>query len=447
MLKNAMQHPVAPRFRPNHAKVNAIAIALTMSLSACSNTGLQAGSVQPRPVQKPLDALGQKGWELSSDEYGAVSAASHWTLTGAPVAVAGRSEIRDPLFASVVSAGSDGSELKWRTTAQLQCYAREQAAFWQAHQREPNAVLERYMAGACGLWGFRPMVARKSIALEHSGSVRSEFRLAFADLPEQGMLGINARQGADSRMLLTLVYDVTPVQFEPVPTVAPGKGKLQFSGKASNLALTHGLATKGRYSWNDCRVPLPSDDAKVSAVCRYSPEDEVSFISISGHYTDNTAAPEFRIVAFGEQGVLTSYPPRPFAKTYVTHPQDYSGNLLNAVNEARRRAGTYRIDSDTQLGIRIDEWWRKDDKEEIKREFFRTAGRYMRSDTTFRPLVFASFILPADLNAGEAVTQALALPNVRAVMLNSRIESLAVRQYRVEGRDAIETVVAAFVRR
>lgn len=34
----------------------------------------------------------------------------------------------------------------------------------------------------------------------------------------------------------------------------------------------------------------------------------------------------------------------------------------------------------------------------------------------------------------------------RAVVLNSRIQRLAVRQYKVEGRDSIETVVAAILR-
>lgn len=421
-------------------------LALLLSVGACANVGLKPGSVQPRPVSEPVSSLGTDGWQLSNDEHGRVSSASQWTLTGAPVLMAGHTATEHPLFRSVTTAGADGAAIKLHTSAQLQCYAREQGAFWAAHQQDPSEVLERYMAAACGLWGYRPVVARKQLNVEGPTTVRSEFRRAMVGLPAEGMYGINARSAREQGVVLTLVYDFTPIRFDPMPTVAPGEGTFKFSGTSVLATLVNGTATKGKHSWSECRVEDKRGDRN-SAVCRYSTEDDLSLIDLSGHFEDDKPAPVFRIAAFGSKGVSRSYPAEPRTKSRVDLTLADSGNFMQAVNEARRRAGTYWVVSDSQLGLRIDEWWRKEEHDAVRKEFFRKSGDYTRSITTYRPMAFASFISPENMSAGEAVNQALALPQVRAVVLNSRIERLAVRQYKVEGRDSIETVVAAILRR
>lgn len=421
-------------------------LALLLSVGACANVGLKPGSVQPRPVNEPVRSLQADGWLLSNDEHGRMSSATQWTLTGAPVLTAGHTTTEHPLFRSVTASGEKGAAIRLHTSAQLQCYAREQGAFWTAHQQGPSEVLERYMAAACGLWGYRPVVARKQVRVEGPHTVRSEFRRAMKELPAEGMYGINARSAGAKGVVLTLVYDFTPIRFELTPTVAPGDGVLKFSGTSAVATLVNGTATKGKHSWSECRVAEKRGDRN-SAVCRYSTQDDLSLIDLAGHLADETPAPVFRVGAFGSKGVSRSYPAAPRAKSRVEHTLADSGNFMQAVNEARRRAGTYWVVSDSLLGLRIDEWWRKEEQEAIRREFFRKAGDYTRSITTYRPMAFASFISPKGMSAGEAVNQALALPQVRAVVLNSRIQRLAVRQYKVEGRDSIETVVAAILRR
>lgn len=415
----------------------------SLGLVACANAGLAPKSVQPGASCSSTGALHDTGWALSTDKLGSTMPVTSWTLSGAPMELAGHTKTEQPLFSSVVSAGKDGPPLSLRTSAQLRCYAREQSAFWDRHAQAPTEVLERYMAAACGLWGYRPIVAHKVVALSNKGQVRREFRAAMRQLPDSGMVGINARSSSAGNVVLTLVYDAKPLQFTPTPTVAPGDGTLQLTLPLSHAQIAQGFVTQGRHHWSECSVLDTHYENKMRARCHYSTKDLISFIDLLAEPHEQVTSEPVRAAAFGSQGVLLSYSTERRAKSRVRRSIADSSNLMQAVNEARRRAGTFWVASDSQLGLMLDEWWRQPERREIREAFFRSSGNYHRSMIPLRPVDLASFRSPAGLSAGEAINQALELPHARSVILSARAGRLAVRQYKVEGKEQVETVIVA----
>lgn len=416
-------------------------LVLSLGLVACANAGLAPKSVQPGPTCSSSTTLHNAGWHLATDNFGTTTPVSMWALSGAPVDLAGHTKTDQPLFSSIVSPGKDGPPLAVRTSAQLQCYAREQSAFWEQHTQAPTEVLERYMAAACGLWGYRPVVAHKVLALSGKDQVRREFRNAMRQLPDSGMVGVNARASSPGKVVLTLVYDAKPMQFVPTPTVLPGGGTLQLTLPPSSTKISQGIVTQGPHDWSECDV----SDAlnRTHARCKYSTDDAISFIDLTPAPNDSAPSAPFRAAAFGSQGVLLAYPASPRATSRVKHSVADSSNLMQAVNEARRRAGTFWVASDSQLGLMLDEWWRKPERGEIRDAFFGSSGNYHRSMIPLRPLELASFRSPSGLSAGEAINQALEIPRARSVILSARVGRIAVRQYKVEGQNQIETVIVA----
>lgn len=416
---------------------------LSLSLAACANSGLAPKSVEPGAMCSSSKVLHDAGWQFSSDQSGSFSSVSQWTLSGPPVTTAGHTKTEQALFTNIVSSGADGPALSMQSSAQLECYAREQSAFWERHAQAPTQFLERYMAAACGLWGYQPLVAHKIVALSGKDQVRREFRAALAQLPDSGMVGVNARASAAGQVVLTLVYDSKPMAFAPTPTVLPGDGILQLTLPDSSAKISQGMVTRGRYDWSECRVSEGQNANKTLASCKYSSDDAVSFVELTVAPDLETPQTPLRAAAFGAQGIPLSYPVTPHAPSRVTHSIADSSNLMQAVNEARRRAGTYWITSDTQLGLRLDEWWGKPEQKEIREAFLRSSGNYQRSMIPLRPLELASFRTPLGLSAGEAINHALEMPHTRSVILSARAGRFAVRQYKLEGRNQIETVIVA----
>lgn len=415
----------------------------SLALVACANAGLAPKSVAPGASNPSSAVLHNAGWLLSTDKFGTTKPVSTWILSGAPVKLAGHTKTEQPLFSNIVSAGQDGAALSLQTSAQLECYAREQSAFWERHVQAPTEVLERYMAAACGLWGYQPVVAHKVVELSGKDQVRREFRSAMQALPDTGMVGVNARASTDGKVVLTLVYDAKPLQMQPTPTIAPGDGRLQLTLPISGSQIAQGLVTQGPYDWSECSIDKAVSSKKVDARCSYSTEDALSLIEFTAAPEQQTTNPPLRAAAFGSQGIALSYPARPRAKSRVIHPIADSSNLMQAVNEARRRAGTFWMASDVQLGLMLDEWWRQPEQRDIRDVFFRMSGNYFRSMAPLRPLELASFRSPAGLSAGEAINQALELPQARSVILSARAGRLAIRQYELEGKNQVETVIVA----
>lgn len=392
------------------------------------------------------------GWEVVGAEHGRVARSDRWSLVGKAEKLAGLTPATNPLFDRAIAAGTDGSALDLSSSSQMICYAREISAFWASQGGGPSEPLERYIASACGVWGYRPYVVRKLVSDGRPERVRAELRSALLGLPAAGVFGVAQHTRADNSVALTVAYDPTPFRWDPIELSQVGRKELKLAAKALITAsFGDSIVQDGPYGWRDCRSASASDNTATSLSCRYDAEQNLILIDASNRVGKKGGqGPLFRIGLFGDGGVSREFKPGPGWTSRVKEPMDDAANLLLAVNELRRRAGMPRVISDIQLALRIDEWWRKEGAEEVRAAFFERAGAYHAAGSAQGAwggqLTIGSFILPRHLSAGEAVAQAIELPQVRSILLTSRTRRLSIRQYEIEGRDAIETVVAAYLK-
>lgn len=427
-------------------------VAWLLAVSGCANTSAQAvRSVPPLPMNGPGQSLVAKGWTPIDEEHGRVGRARTWKLSGEPVPDAGMTPLQDPLIVQAAAAKGQEPALTVQSSEQLRCYAREQAAFWSAHQAGPSEDLERYMAAACGVWGYRPYVFHKQVPGGTPAQVRASLREVLGTFPAAGIYGAAQRSDLEQNLWLTVVYDATPFRWTALPTSVPGRKQIELVAKPLiDARFEDGLATDGSYGWNLCSASGRGSES-TSLSCRYNPDDVLSFVNVSNAIgKDKSEGPVFRVGLFGSDGAVKNFTAGEGYPSRVKGPMSDPAKLLMVLNETRRRAGMPRINSDAQLGLRIDEWWRKPDAEAVRAAFFERSGAYHASGTdqgaSGMRLVIASFILPKGLSSAEAMERALLLPQARAILLNSQIRRIAIRQYGLEGRDAIETMLAAYVR-
>lgn len=430
-----------------------LSVALYFAPAGCASTASQALSpVPPVPMTGPGQSLVAKGWTPVDQEHGRVARTRTWKLSGAPVQEAGMTLVQDPLIQQASEASGQQAALSVQSSEQLRCYAREQAAFWGAHQAGPSEAIERYMAAACGVWGYRPYVFHKRISGENASQLRASLREALGTFPAAGVFAAAQRSDLEQSSWLTVVYDATPFRWKPIPVSVPGRGQFELSAKPLiDASFDDGMVTDGLYGWKQCSASSRDQAQMTRLRCRYNGDDALSFVNASNIIgQEKSEGPLFRVGVFGSGGVVTSYSEGEGYPSRVKGPMSDPAKLLMVLNETRRRAGMPRINSDAQLGLRIDEWWRKPNAQAVKTAFFERSGAYHAAGTdqgaAGMQLVIASFILPKGLSSSEAMERALILPQARAVLLSSQIRRIAIRQYDLEGRDAIETMVAAYIR-
>lgn len=425
---------------------------LVASLGCSGQSAQRARTVSPAQIVGPGKSLVDKGWVAIDQEHGKVGRARTWTLSGAPVQEAGLTPVQDPLLAQAATASGAERAFSVQSSEQLRCYAREQAAFWSAHQAGPTEAIERYMAAACGVWGYRPYLFHKQLVGGKASELRSSLREAMESFPEAGIFAAAQRQDLEQNLWLTVAYDATPFRWVGVPVSVPGRSQIELVAKTMiDAKFENGMITDGPYSWNECAASSQAQAQTTSVRCRYSAGDAISFVDVSNLIgQDKNTGPAFRLGVFGSEGVTNSFTEGEGYPSRVQGPMSDPAKLLMVLNETRRRAGMPRINSDAQLGLRIDEWWRKPDAQAVKAAFFERSGAYHAAGTdqgaSGAQLLMSSFILPKGLSSAEAVERALTLPQVRAILLSSRIRNVAIRQYELEGRDAMETMIAAYLR-
>lgn len=427
-------------------------VALFLGSLGCAGTTSQAvRSAAPAPVIGPGQNLVAKGWIALDQEHGKLARTRTWKLSGDPVQEAGLTPVQDPLIANAASASGQEAALSVQSSQQLRCYAREHAAFWSVHQAGPSEAIERYMAAACGVWGYRPYVFHKQIPGGQEGQLRASLREVLANFPAAGIFGAQRRSDMEQNIWLTVAYDATPFRWAAMPVSVPGRKEFELAAKALiDADFDDGMVTDGLYGWKECTASS-RDKAQTTRVrCRYNAGDALSFVDVSNVVgQEKNAGPLFRVGLFGSQGVTKTFSEGQGHPSRVQGPMSDPANLLMVLNETRRRAGTPRINSDAQLGLRIDEWWRKPNAQAVKAAFFERSGAYHSTGTdqgaSGAQLLISSFILPKGISSAEAIERALLLPQVRAILLSSRIRRVAIRQYELEGRDAIETMIAAYL--
>lgn len=423
-----------------------------VGLGACTKQASGPAVVSPAALPVPMQGYAGAGWEVVGAEHGRIARSDRWSLAGKPERFAGFSPGTNPLFDRAVAAGPDGSALDLSSSSQMVCYAREISSFWASEGGGPSEPIERYIASACGVWGYRPYVVRKLIPDGRPDRVRAELRSALLGLPAAGIFGVAQHTKADQSVELTVAYDPTPFRWDAIELSQAGRSELKLSAKALiSASFGDTIVQDGPYGWRDCRTESSDDAGQTSLSCRYDNEQNLILIDASNQLGKKAGqGPLFRIGLFGDGGVSSEFKPGPDWISRVKRPMDDAANLLLAINELRRRAGMPRVNSDIQLALRIDEWWRKEDAQEVRAAFFERAGAYHAAGSAQGAwggqLTIGSFILPRHLNAGEAVAQAIELPQVRSIILTSRTRRLSIRQYEIEGRDAIETVVAAYLK-
>lgn len=419
----------------------------------CSGSAAQpVRTVPPVQMNGPGEALVAKGWIPIDEEHGKVGRTRTWKLRGEPVPEAGLTPIQDPLIAQAAAASGEQASIPVQSSDQLRCYAREQAAFWSTHQAGPTEAIERYMAAACGVWGYRPYVFHKAIPGGDQAQIRASLREVLGTFPAAGVFGAAQRSDMEQNTWLTVVYDATPFRWSAVPVSVPGRKQVELVAKPLIEAqFEDGMVTDGPFGWNQCSASGREAAQTTRVRCRYNSSDATSFVNVSNLIgQDKNAGPPFRVGVFGSDGVANTFTEGEGYRSRVKGPMSDPAKLLMVLNETRRRAGMPRINSDAQLGLRIDEWWRKPNAQAVKAAFFERYGAYHAAGTdqgaSGMQLVISSFILPKGLSSAEAMERALTLPQVRAILLSSQIRRIAIRQYDLEGRDAMETMVAAYVR-
>lgn len=430
-----------------------LAGALVLGPAACASVDSQAvRTVPPAAMIGPGETLVAKGWIAVDQEHGRIGRTRSWKLAGEPVQDAGLSPVPDPLISKAAAASDKEPAVAVQSSEQLRCYAREQAAFWSEHQAGPSEAIERYMAAACGVWGYRPYVFHKQLPGAQEAQVRASLREVLGAFPAAGIFGAAQRSDLDQKLWLTVAYDATPFRWDAMQVSVPGRSQIELVAKPLiDADFVEGMVTTGAFGWNECAGSGRTQSQTTSVRCRYRPTDAVSFVDVSNLIgQDKQAGPSFRVGVFGSDGPVNMFTEGEGYPSRVKGPMTDPAKLLMVLNETRRRAGTPRINSDAQLGLRIDEWWRKPNAESIKAAFFRRGGGYHAAGTdqgaSGAQLLISSFILPKGLTSAEAIERALMLPQVRAVLLSSRIRRIAIRQYDLEGRDAVETMVAAYLR-
>lgn len=419
----------------------------------CSNQTSQAArSVPPVEMIGPGQALIAKGWMPVDEEHGKLGRVRTWKLSGEPIQEAGLTPTQDPLMHQAAAASGKQGQLAVQSSKQLGCYAREHAAFWHVHHAGPTEAIERYMAAACGVWGYRPYVFHKQIPGGDAAQVRASLREVLGTFPAAGIFAAAQRSDMEQNLWLTVVYDATPFRWTSVPLSVPGRKQIELVAKPLiDADFDDGTITDGPFGWNQCSASGRTQAQTTSVRCRYNASDATSFVNVSNRIGDKqNAGPLFRVGVFGSDGVTNSFTEGEGYPSRVEGPMSDPAKLLMVLNETRRRAGMPRINSDAQLGLRIDEWWRKPDAQAVKAAFLGRSGAYHAGGTdqgaNGMRLVMSSFILPKGLTSAEAMERALVLPQVRAILLSSQIRRIAIRQYDLQGRDALETMVAAYIR-
>lgn len=430
-----------------------LALALFVGPTACSSADSQKlRTVVPMQMPGPAESLDAKGWIAVDQEHGRIARTRSWKLNGEPVQEAGLIPSDDPLIARAAAQSGQEPALPVQSSKQLRCYARERAAFWNEHQAGPTEAIERYMAAACGVWGYRPYVFHKRILVGEQDQIRASVRDVLSVFPAAGIFAAAQRLDPEQNIWLTVAYDATPFRWAPVPVSVPGRKEIELVARPLiDAGFEDGVVTQGPFGWHECAGSGRAAAQTTSVRCRYNATDVTSFVDVSNVVgQDKNAGPPFRVGLFGSDGVVNRFTEGEGYASRVQGPMSDPAKLLMVLNETRRRAGMPRINSDAQLGLRIDEWWRRPNAQEVKAAFFQRSGAYHASGTdqgaSGAQLLISSFILPKGLSSAEAIERALLLPQVRAVLLSSRIRRVAIRQYEIDGRDAIETMVAAYLR-
>ena len=431
------------------------------------------------PTQARLAAVEAQPAALPPVAGGAVPAEG-WTVdagrvppsapSGAAAAAAPEPWTPQTAWEQAFAASYAASARKATLTRAMACVAGEMGRYTLAHQAPPPEPLQRFFAGACGV--FAPTFGYLSIAGKTPAQASDDDVLAHwkqqlqpdlvAQLPPNAKtigFWFGKQQG---RAAAFVVFEASPVELQPVALQPDANGDITIEGRLEGDAdYFAGYANQGRFGVASCLVDPGIPRPRFRITCRMAPDDATAWFqivyaaprSVLGHplvhvlaRRDATAPLKFVAEAYG--------PARPVADAAAFGPAVVAG-----LNGARAEAGLPLVklaDGQSAAAARL------------ARQYFAAAlgktgigdlvpGALDAMNTialgllagwqvtgTIRDGTFVSVVVPRTRDAGRWLDAALAMPIGRQALLARDLDEVALGPALFDRPEAIGAVACGY---
>jgi len=235
-------------------------------------------------------------------------------------------------------------------TESMDCFAREVGRFLQAEHGAPGVVLQRFIAGRCGVatpppsfetLGWGPTQARDAEeAVAQLGDAIAK-RLAERVVGGPLELGVWLAIG-DARVDMIIATGERRARVEPIATSPGADGRIEIEGElllpATSLG---GSVTRGRFEWAECesdagvmlprfrlRCPVAADDATAWIAVEYRPPERL------------LGQVALHVLVRPQGGELRRFERAHYTETRnIDDPAELTAALLELLNDVRRDAG------------------------------------------------------------------------------------------------------------